>query len=156
MKLECLRFMIRNLRFKWKLTRCWRKVPSTKSEQVSQTIPYLSIYIILSMCNSTSFLTIWDKSYRAITFLFFNFFQKTLDDPWKYDPLWFSHIGDSKLKSTGLAPSFQSHTKKAQWGISNFLLLLSSHDCFCHNHAELGHCPCTQINLARLSDSHYF
>ena len=51
-----------------------------------------------------------------LIFLFFNFFKNFLqegvllhdfDDPWKFDPVGFVHIGEHKLQSTGLASPFQ-------------------------------------------------
>ena len=40
-------------------------VPSTKSERVLQTIILFISYIILSVCNFTPFLKIFEKTYRG-------------------------------------------------------------------------------------------
>jgi len=49
-------------------------VPSTKSEQISQTVPSLSIILRYLCATLPPFLTIFDKSYRALQkFELFNF-----------------------------------------------------------------------------------
>ena len=62
-----------------KLSRCWRKAPSTKSEQVSQTIPYLSIisqYLYATLPPSSQSLTKATGLSKNFIFFYFSTFSK--------------------------------------------------------------------------------
>ena len=95
--------------------------PSTKSKRVSQKMTYLSIlsyYLCATFPPSLQSLTNpWNLNFHI-----FQLFPKillrgrspgALDNPWKFDPVWFSHIWDHKLRSTGLDSPFQSHPKSS-------------------------------------------
>ena len=60
------------------------------------------------------------KNYNFFYFSIFSkkFFREdvlpgALDNPWRFDPVWSSHIWDKKLSTTALASPFQSRTKSS-------------------------------------------